>query len=84
MLADVQVAHRYLLIFSQPDISFEKILDHIHLCSESGKISKLQAIETSMENLNEIKVRFTLSEGVRGIIPVILDFMDRGWYVFKN
>jgi hypothetical protein len=81
MLADVQVAHRYLSIFLTKDVSFGQILQHLRQqCSADGKLEKIKAIETSLQNITEIKVKFAqVNEGSKGIIPQILYFNKNGW-----
>ena len=78
MLADLQVAHYYLETFLKKESSFESLIKHV---KNIQREAKLKVIETSMQNLTEVKVRFAqISEGLRGIIPRILHFMDKGWF----
>jgi len=80
MLADVQVSYKYLHIFLEQNVTFPKITSHVRTCFAGQVQDKLKAIETSIENLTEIKVRFAqISEGLKGIVPRVLHFMAQGW-----
>ena len=80
MLADLQVAHNLLNIFFDKKTHFSAILAHVQENTEGGNLEKLKVIETSMSNLNEITGKFMqINEGIRGVIPRILHFMEHGW-----
>jgi len=55
MLADLQVAHYYLETFLKKESSFESLIKHV---KNIQREAKLKVIETSMQNLAELKAHF--------------------------
>jgi len=83
MLTDLQVARTFLSVFLKPQLPFEDLLKHIKTRVNPESLGQLNAIETSTENLTEIKVRFSqINKGLKGIVPRIVHFMENGWFVF--